>query len=198
MILTHPDTSPNHLHCRFHEFLQPLFITQVQADGFAQSWRTVWKVKKIRLHYRLHYQPAALSSKSPRRQLSFGDNPPFTYDWVTLSLSIPKVKNRNTNHVDSHWEVLGMAGSDALPLVDLLQDFLRERGLRSEAVNASVVVSLGVTSAWAASWSSGRFSSKRATTAAGDEVRGDFGGGSGLWVLSNCLLVPCETSSAVP
>lgn len=66
---------------------------------------------------------------------------------MTLSLSIPKVKNRNTNHVDSHWEVLGMAGSDALPLVDLLQDFLRERGLRSEAVNASVVVSLGVTSA---------------------------------------------------
>lgn len=93
--------------------------------------------------------------------------------------------------MDSPWEVFGRAGSDLLVLVDLLQDFLCERGLMSGATTPSVTAALTLSSAQLDFCISGWFSASiRGMETWGDEVRGDFGGGSGLGVLSNSLLVP--------
>lgn len=94
--------------------------------------------------------------------------------------------NRKAGQMGSPWEVLGRAGSDLLPLVDLLQDFLRELGSTSGATSSAVASSF-----LEAEIEFGSFACSSSNEGMlEDDVRGDFGGGSGLGFRSIGLLVP--------
>lgn len=88
----------------------------------------------------------------------------------------------------SRCEELQKAGRERLPRDDLLQDFLRERRLRSGAVTVTLSLILISESPGCSS------SPKRCIVSGAGDVHGDFWGGPEMWLLLWGRLTPWDTS----
>lgn len=102
------------------------------------------------------------------------------------------ITNITSNRGSSLWTAPENKGMDCLPRVDLLQDFLLERGLSSEPS-----VGLGTISSAKDTFGSSKSSSNPGAKSSleGDPEREDLWGGSELGLSWRILLIPVEVSS---